>query len=631
MRVQIRTPGRVLGHHFDIDGWMDGGVSFDDILLTVGKTPLRFFARRSKQVPLGTTAWRARPSAPVPNGVHKVVARCRVTGAKIASAEVLVGHDPQGSPLFLGRLELPVAGSVVDGDLLLVKGWALLNSRAPSKVEVLVEGLVPVVARTRIPRADVSARLAAFPDAVVSGFEARIPVPVPDGEDRVLSLRLRVSSFGDGQWVGPAKTVTLRGPLADPDDTRLGQQAWGETRDVLAQISQRTDARHLLVFTHSLTIGGGQLWLQELLNQLVGVHGWRASLVTPVDGALRRDCEALGIPVHLTSRYRVGSGSEYEGHVRELSLLAKTSGAGVALVNTLGTFPAVDAATRAGIPTGWVIHESFELPDFSFQNWGPRGLSSFVHQRWLHTLANADELFFVADATRRMFEPYSTPERCRTIRYGTPMFRFDGKTSPEDRNAARAALGYSDSDLVVLNVGIVEARKAQASLVSAIERILPLHPDLRVVIVGNHPSSVGKALGKMATRKSLKARVLLSPIVADPLPWFQAADLFVNCSDIESLPRSILEAICCGVPVLASDVFGARELVQEGVSGWLFESGCVESLTSSLLRAISTPIAIRQAMARNAFVASREWLDPDDYGRRFSSALVNLSAEALVR
>jgi glycosyltransferase involved in cell wall biosynthesis len=361
------------------------------------------------------------------------------------------------------------------------------------------------------------------------------------------------------------------------------------------------------------------------LTGLVKQHGWTATVVTPVDGPLREDCAALSIPVHLTSPYRVADIATYEGHVGELALLARTSGAGVARVNTLGSFSAVDAAKRAGLPTAWVVHESFPLADFSYLNWGPAGLAPVVRARWERCLADADRLLFVADATREMFVGHSAPERCRTIRYGSPMVRFGGRTSERRRAQARELLGVPSHALLLLNVGVMEPRKMQGTLIAAVDRVRRQYPHVLLAVVGHHPSPYGLAMSELVARDGLDGHVNLVPIQRDPTPWFHAADLFVNSSDVESLPRSILEAVCCGLPVVASDVFGAREMIEDGRTGWLFEPNDVDALTVALLRALDTPSRQRTEFAAAAYQRLAGWLDPAGYAAEYSDVLTALA------
>jgi D-inositol-3-phosphate glycosyltransferase len=621
-----------VGHEFELRGWVTGVAGVHEISVDIasdGKVLHSAAVRRESTgaEPPGSIGLVAATTEPVPTGVHDVIVR-GPDGEVLTSALTRVGRHEEDEPLPLYGLDYPLDGATVPGDVLYVRGWALLDSRAPAALEVLVDGAAPVRARTRLPRPDVAGHLPDFPDAGVSGFEARVPVDLPPGSERRLSLRLRMRSHRSGPWTSPRTSIVLDNPGPRRADTELAERLAARTERTLSRlrVSER-DPRHLLVFTHSLALGGGQLWLQELLTGLAGRHGWRVTVVTQLDGDLRADCEEHGFDVHLTSPYRVGDMASYEGHVAELAQLAFGTGASVALINTLGAFPAADAANRAGLPTAWVLHESFELPDFAYQNWGEAGLPPRVRERWLAALAGTDRLLFVADATREMFQRYSTPAKCRTIRYGTPMARFGGEVSERDRRQAREKLGIPADTTLLLNVGVLEPRKGQGPLIAAMDQVRRRHPNTLLSIVGHHPSPYGLALAEFTERTGLGGWVDLVPIQRDPTPWFQAADLFVNSSDVESLPRSILEAVCCGLPVLASDVFGAREMISDGRSGWLFEPNDTDALAVALLRALETEPSRRRAMAAAAFDELRDWLDPASYADEYSEVLTELVKE----
>src|SRR5262249_31610842 len=151
------------------------------------------------------------------------------------------------------------------------------------------------------------------------------------------------------------------------------------------------------------------------------------------------------------------------------------------------------------------------------------------------------------------------------------------------------------------------------------------HPNAYLVIVGLHGSPYCVQLQGWVDRHGLGERVRLVPIVRDPLPWFGIADLFVNCSDIESLPRTILEAMARRVAVLAADVFGARALVTDGDTGWLFRPNDLGALTAALLRALSTPADRRAAMTDRAYERVRPFLDPAGYAAEFAKILGGLA------
>ena len=93
---------------------------------------------------------------------------------------------------------------------------------------------------------------------------------------------------------------------------------------------------------------------------------------------------------------------------------------------------------------------------------------------------------------------------------------------------------------------------------------------------------------------------MLIPITPDVQAWYGIADVLVCASDIESLPRTVLEAMAWETPVLATSVFGLPELIDDGETGWLCEPRDVGALADALDRVLRVPSAERSRVARNA-------------------------------
>jgi Glycosyltransferase len=95
-------------------------------------------------------------------------------------------------------------------------------------------------------------------------------------------------------------------------------------------------------------------------------------------------------------------------------------------------------------------------------------------------------------------------------------------------------------------------------------------------------------------------RMMLIPVTPDVQRWYGLADILVCASDVESLPRTVLEAMAWETPVLATSIFGLAELIEDGKSGWLCEAGDIQAMAVALDRFLETPQEIRQDVARAA-------------------------------
>lgn len=91
---------------------------------------------------------------------------------------------------------------------------------------------------------------------------------------------------------------------------------------------------------------------------------------------------------------------------------------------------------------------------------------------------------------------------------------------------------------------------------------------------------------------------------------YQSSDLFVLTSESEGMPCVLLEAMACGLPVVATDVAGNREVVSQGVNGYLVGVEDTESLAQALVALIRDP-ALRERMGRESrrLVQSYDWRD----------------------
>ncbi len=168
------------------------------------------------------------------------------------------------------------------------------------------------------------------------------------------------------------------------------------------------------------------------------------------------------------------------------------------------------------------------------------------------------------------------------------------KPDARARTAVREELGIKHQFLW-LAVGRLEPVKDYATLLNAFARVpRPGH----LLVLGTGP--LAGELKQLATRLGLGERVEFAGFEPQVKRWMQAADGFVLSSRREGLPMVLLEAGACGVPVVATDVPGTREVIVDGETGWLAPAGDPERLATAMSWLMHTSPGERRAMGQRA-------------------------------
>lgn len=129
-----------------------------------------------------------------------------------------------------------------------------------------------------------------------------------------------------------------------------------------------------------------------------------------------------------------------------------------------------------------------------------------------------------------------------------------------DRTAARADLDVASDEFVVAWVGRFDPVKRLDLLVRCAE--LVRDRPVRFLLAGDGPAR--DSVEQMLERSSARSNVRLLGWQNDVVPLLRAADLFVFPSRTEGMPNAVLEAMACGLPILASDLPVLRELSGDG-------------------------------------------------------------------
>jgi glycosyltransferase involved in cell wall biosynthesis len=510
-----------------------------------------------------------------------------------------------------------------------VSGWALAPTSHVATVEMFVDGREVGRARICLERPDV-ARNTSHPDAPICGFEYLVGSgDLPAGATQITIKAIARDLEGASFSVGEA-LFSLAEPPDRPDSER-GERLRAEARRQVQVARSTSSTTNVLVVTHRLDRGGAQLWLHEVIERLTRRAGVAVTVVAAADGPLRQELEALGVEVHLTGDHPVDGIDEYEGRVRELAAWAAPRRFDVSVVNALRSFPALEVADVLGIPSVVAIHESYDLETWWAIGYAANGVHPYVKERAEQALTGATVAVFEAEATRRLYERYAAHARLITLPYGIELGRIEPIRRACDPSEARARLGLPDAATVILCLGVIEPRKAQTCLAQAFGAVADQHPDAVLALVGEsampHLAAHNHALRDQLGRAGLAARAMVIPLADAPYEWYSVADLFVCPSDVESLPRVVLEAMAFEVPVLASRIFGLPELIEHERNGWLCEPRDVGDLADALDGALRTAPARRAEIGRAGWRAVHARHDAAAYVERFATLLEGLASD----
>jgi len=240
------------------------------------------------------------------------------------------------------------------------------------------------------------------------------------------------------------------------------------------------------------------------------------------------------------------------------------------------------------------------------------------HWLWLDRLTFPLSCGYVSnsDAAIERFAENGYPRaRLWRIHNGVDLDLFRPAT-PDERRAAREGMGIAGDCVVMTCVASLRPVKNHRLLFQAVGK---LDDRVLLLLIGDGP--LQGDLERDARELGMEDRVrFVGRVTTDELPRvLGASDLCVLTSDSEGLPTSLLEAMACGLPVVAASVGGIPELVINGETGLLVPPGDVEALTEAI-RAVEADDRLRERMGR----AGRERAEKAFGLRRMADAYVEV-------
>ncbi len=389
--------------------------------------------------------------------------------------------------------------------------------------------------------------------------------------------------------------------------------------------------RILHVLDHSLPLHSGYTFRTLAILREQRARGWTTlHLTTPKQGPCTVDVEECdGWQFHRTPN------TGKEGLLAQMRLTAarvlrivREARPDVIHAHSpvLNALPSLWAGRRLGVPVVYEMRASWEdaavdhgtTTEGSLRYRVSRALESFALRR-------ADQITTICEGLRLDIASRGIPDDRVTVipnAVDVAAFRFGAEPDAQ----LRRTLGL-DGATVLGFAGSFYAYEGIALLIEAARRMLPRHPQLRVLLVGGGPQEAN--LKAQVAAAGMADRVVFTGRVpqADVQRYYDLIDVLAYPRQSMRLtelvtPLKPLEAMAQGRMFVASDVGGHRELVRDGVTGFLFQAGDIAALEAAL----EAMLARREewprirAQARRFVESERTWANSvaryDDVYRR---------------
>ena len=149
----------------------------------------------------------------------------------------------------------------------------------------------------------------------------------------------------------------------------------------------------------------------------------------------------------------------------------------------------------------------------------------------------------------------------------------------------------------LIAVGRLAYQKNYPMMFEAFKRLMDVFPSYSLVIYGDGPRR--QSLQLIIENLQLKDRVVLAGKTEKVIEEMNKSRAFLMTSDFEGMSNAMLEALCVGLPIITTEVSGARDLVEDGVNGFVTKQRDVEEFTKAIRKVLSDKELMERMEADN--------------------------------
>jgi glycosyltransferase involved in cell wall biosynthesis len=201
--------------------------------------------------------------------------------------------------------------------------------------------------------------------------------------------------------------------------------------------------------------------------------------------------------------------------------------------------------------------------------------------------------------------------RVRLVVVHNPVEKRVGTMSRAD---VRRSLEITDDELVIGHVGGMIPQRDQGTLIEAFASFNRQHANSRLILVGDGPTR--GSLEQAVLERDLGNRVVFTGYSDKIADYLDAFDIYVNPTLDEGFGIAVVEAMLAGLPVVLSDKGAHPELIEDGVSGILYQGGKSDSLTQAI-SGLAANCEKRKSLGEAAVLRAMVNFQPNHYAEGY--------------
>lgn len=344
------------------------------------------------------------------------------------------------------------------------------------------------------------------------------------------------------------------------------------------------DVPRVLYLNPTADLYGASRCLLNLLAHSAPL-GWTAEVILPAHGALETALREIGVPTHilpnlavvrkglLSPRGLTALAATLLPSARAVSRIAQAMGADIIHTNSTVVLSGALAARLANKPHVWHVREITATSSALWRWYGPLMLRA------------SRRVVCVSQSAADQFAAFPLHQRTRVIYDGLDVDRI---TYLPGREHARQSFGLPNDALVVGTMGYLNPRKGADVLIEALAQLRAAYAGTVVALIAGEPYPGHEAYVEQIRARAhslgLTRDILFAGFLPDVARFFAAIDLFVlPTHEPEGFGGTLLEAATAGLPAIATGLGGAREVIDDGVTGVLIAPGSPEVLAEVVL------------------------------------------------